>query len=254
VRPQAAIETGTTGLWYGRITGFIGTHARATTREGLLKELDEELQHHLGWLRRNGEEAPAIEDPVIEVAEKVTGVQLLGESGGEVAFFRFDEEPVSDELLLRCIRLMGHNRREILRTVDGLTEEELRNVPPGKGRSINQILRHVCNAEEWYLSRLGAEADSLYEAKLGRPVSQVDELPVQDRMKAVREACVASLRVLVPAKNGLTLTRAEYTSYPGERWSTRKVLRRYLEHEREHIYNIREYLGVQPRATTSNAK
>ncbi len=223
MRQLAAIETGTTGLWYGRIVGLIGTHARASSREKLLNELGEELQYHLEWLRRNGEEAPIIEDPVIEVTEEVSGVQLLGESGGEVAFFRFDEEPVSDELLLLCIRLMGYNRREILRTVDGLTDEELCSVPRGKGRSINQILRHVCNAEEWYLSRLGAEADPPYEAKLGRPVSQVDELPVQERMKAVREACVASLRVLVPAKNGLTLTRAEYSSYPGERWSTRKV-------------------------------
>lgn len=254
MRLQAAIETGTTGLWYGRLASLIGTHARATSRENLLNELGEELQYHLEWLRRNGEEAPVIEDPVIDVAEEVSGVQLLGESGGEVAFFRFDEEPVSDEPLLRCIRYMGHNRREILQTVDGLTEEELCSVPPGKGRSINQILQHVCNSEEWYLSRLGAEADPLYEAKLGRPVPQVDKLPVYERMKAVREACVASLRILVPAKNGLTLTRVEYSSYPGERWSTRKVLRRYLEHEREHIYNIREYLGVQPRPTTSNAK
>jgi predicted RNase H-like HicB family nuclease/uncharacterized damage-inducible protein DinB len=247
VKLLAAIETGTTGLWYGRITSLMGAHARATTREGLLKELDEELQYHLEWLRRNGEKVPSISDPVIEVAEEVTGVQLLGESGGEVAFLRSDEEPVPEELLHRCIRYMGYNRMEIIRAVDGLSEEELSNVPPGKGRSIVQILRHVCNAEEWYLSRLGADAEALYEAKLGRPVSEVDRLPVLDRMEAVREAGVAALRELVPAKNGLTLTRAEYTSYPGERWSTRKVIRRYLEHEREHIYNIREYLGVEPR-------
>ena len=243
----AAIETGTTGFWYGRITSLIGTHARATTREGLLKELDEELWYHLGWLTRNGETAPTINDPVIEVAEEVIGVSLLGESGGEVAFLRSDEEPVKEEMLQRCLRYMGYNRREIIRTVDGLSEAELSYVPPGKGRNIYQILRHVCNAEEWYLSRLGADAEALYEAKLGKPVSEVDLLPVHERMEAVREASVAALLELVPAKNGLTLSRAEYTSYPGERWSTRKVLRRYLEHEREHIYNIREYLGAEPR-------
>lgn len=251
---QAAIETGSTGLWYGRIICLIGTHARANTREGLLKELGEELRYHLAWLRIHGEEASNIDDPEIIVAEEVAGVQQLGESGGEVAFFRFDEEPVSDEQLTRCIGLMEHNRRELLWTMEGLTEEELSHVPPGKGRNINQILRHVCNAEEWYLSRLGADAEKLYEEKLGRPVSEVDALPVHDRMKTVREACVASLLILVPAKNGLTFKRARYTSYPAERWSTRKVLRRYLEHEREHIYNIREYLGIEPRTLTSNAK
>ncbi|MBN2335850.1 DinB family protein [Candidatus Bathyarchaeota archaeon] len=244
---QAAIETGTTGLWYGRVTTLIGTHARAPSRDLLLQELSEELRYHIGWLRRNGEKTTAFDDPTVEVAEEVSGVQLLGESGGEVAFFRSDEEPVPDELLRRCIRCMGYNREEILRAVEGLSEDRLNNVPPGKGRSINQILQHVCNAEEWYMSRLGAEADTLYEEKLGRPVSEVDSLPIQDRMEAVRRGCVASLRVLVPAKNGSILTRAEYTSYPSEKWSTRKVIRRYLEHEREHIYNIREYLGLQPR-------
>ena len=27
----AALETGTTGLWYGRLTEHLGTHVRATT-------------------------------------------------------------------------------------------------------------------------------------------------------------------------------------------------------------------------------
>jgi predicted RNase H-like HicB family nuclease len=33
----AALETGTTGLWYGRVAELLGTHARASTRAGASK-------------------------------------------------------------------------------------------------------------------------------------------------------------------------------------------------------------------------
>ena len=56
-----------------------------------------------------------------------------------------------------------------------------------------------------------------------------------------------TLRQIVPLKTGV-FTRADFTSYPTEQWTARKVLRRFLEHEREHIYNIRWYLGKDIRA------
>jgi hypothetical protein len=66
-------------------------------------------------------------------------------------------------------------------------------------------------------------------------------------METLRRGCVETLRRLVPSKGDQVFTRAQYTSYPDERWTAHKILRRFLEHEREHIYNIREYLGLSPR-------
>ena len=82
------------------------------------------------------------------------------------------------------------------------------------------------------------------------PISQVDELPIMTRLVAVREACVRTLRDIIPTKGKEIFQRQEYTDYPKEQWTAHKVLRRFLEHEREHIYNIREYLGVPIRSTT----
>jgi hypothetical protein len=181
------------------------------------------------------------------VGEDVSGIAWLGESGGEVALFRYDVKPVSEKLLEDCVRWMGHNRADMLAQVRGLPAETMAHVPPGKKRNITQILGHVCDAEEWYVSRLGPDAQALYESSLGMAVREADALPTLQRMETVRRGCVETLRRLVPSKGDQVFTRAQYTSYPDERWTAHKILRRFLEHEREHIYNIREYLGLSPR-------
>ena len=243
----AALETGTTGLWYGRITELLGTHARAPTRAGVLDELQSELLYHIEWLRRHREKPPRASHTTLNVSEEVTGMGLLGESGGEVALFRYDVKPVTGKLLEDSIRWMSHNRADLLDQVRDLHAETMAHVPPGKKRSITQILGHVCNAEEWYVSRLGPDADAVYESSLGMSVKEADALPAFERLETVHRGCVEALRRLVPSRGDRVFTRVQYTSYPDERWTAHKVLRRFLEHEREHIYNIRDYLGVPPR-------
>lgn len=243
----AALETGTSGLWYGRIAELLGTHARASTRASVLDELQSELLYHLEWMRRHGDEPPQVRGSKLVVGEEVSGIGQLGESGGEVALFRYDLKAVSPSLLEECVKRMGYNRSDLLAQVRGLSAESMSVVPPGKKRNIAQILSHVCNAEEFYASRLGPEADRVYESSLGVRVEEADRLPVFQRLETVRHGCVETLRQVAPGKGDRVFTRAEYTSYPGERWTAHKVLRRFLEHEREHIYNIREYLGLRPR-------
>ena len=245
----AALETGTTGLWYGRIAELIGTHARASTRAGVLDELQSELLYHIEWMRRHGYEPPQVRGPKLVVGEEVSGIGQLGESGGEVALFRYDVKPVSKKVLEDCVRWMRYNRADLIAQVKDLPAETMAHVPAGKKRNITQILGHVCNAEEFYVSRLGPDADMLYESSLGMNVQEVDALPVSERLGIVRRGCVETLRQLVPSRGDQVFTRAQYSSYPGERWTAHKVLRRFLEHEREHIYNIRDYLGVPPRDT-----
>lgn len=243
----AALETGTTGLWYGRVAELLGTHARASTRAGVLNELQSELLYHVEWLRRHREKPPRASHTTLNVSEEVTGMGLLGESGGEVALFRYDIKPVHEKLLEDSIRWMSHNRADLLDQVRDLHAETMAHVPPGKKRSITQILGHICNAEEWYVSRLGPNADAVYESSLGMSVKEADALPAFERLETVRRGCIKTLRQLVPTRGDQVFTRAQYTSYPDERWTAHKVLRRFLEHEREHIYNIRDYLGVPPR-------
>jgi hypothetical protein len=57
---------------------------------------------------------------------------------------------------------------------------------------------------------------------------------VLERLAATRDLLTSSLRGLTDADRGRT------TVHYGEEWTPRKVARRALEHEREHLAQIRE--------------
>ena len=247
---NTAIEHGDTGIWYGRIIEFPGTHARATSKAKLLSDLKAELSYHIHWLQRHGEPIEYPDARKWNVKEEVTGIRELGESGGEVALFDFDQQSVDDRLLETVSRYMAYNRSDLLDICRSLDDEQMSYRPSGKGRCIAEILQHICNAEEFYISRLGRDADDVYEAHLGMPVSEADRLPILARLDVVRAACVKTLEELIPSRQQGVFQRAEYTHYPEERWTAFKVLRRFLEHEREHIYNIRGYLNIPLRSVT----
>ncbi|MFW9837656.1 MAG: DinB family protein [Candidatus Thorarchaeota archaeon] len=244
---SVAIEQGDTGLWYGRIIDLLGTHARAASRIELLSELKAELLFHLQWLRRHREPVEPFDAEDLRVTEEVTGIRELGESGGEVALFEFDRQVVDNRLLRMALRHMEHNRLDLLDVCMNLKDEQLKLIPSGKSRSITDILEHVCNAEEFYISRLGTEADDIYERELGIPVLKADRLPLLDRLNVVRTAAIRTLKELLPSKGESVFQRSEYTDHPEEQWTAFKIIRRFLEHEREHIYNVREYLSLQIR-------
>ncbi|MEE9540754.1 MAG: hypothetical protein V3V85_04580 [Candidatus Thorarchaeota archaeon] len=239
-----AIEHDNTGIWYGRFIDYLGTHARAHGRLVLLDRLEQELQYHLDWLRRHDEDVAEIAEAKIVIGEELAGIRKLGESGGEVAFFEFDRRKVTQLSLEKAIRLMRHSRRDLQELIVDIRPQMMLMVLPHKKRNILDILSHVCNAEEFYVSRLGLDADTAYKRNVGMTESEIQELPIVDRLGVVRTACVETLREMVPLVSGKCFARSEYTSYPDELWSAHKVLRRFLEHEREHFYNIRGYLGI----------
>jgi predicted RNase H-like HicB family nuclease/uncharacterized damage-inducible protein DinB len=239
---SVAIEEGTTGMWYGRFIDFPGTHARADKKSSLLQELHEELLFHVQWLHRHGEPAPSLSSPDVEIAEEVIGIRDLGESGGEVALFQYDIHPVDEEELQQFFILMQYNREDVLSLIDTMPQQSLHHIPEGKTRTILDILNHVCNAEEFYISRLGKKADSLFEYHAGMVEKDRDALSLNERMEVVRTAAVKTLNILVREKEDSIFTRSEYAIYPHEKWTAHKVLRRFLEHEREHYYNIKAYL------------
>jgi uncharacterized damage-inducible protein DinB/predicted RNase H-like HicB family nuclease len=247
-----AIEEGTAGMWYGRFIDFPGTHARAYERARLLEELRAELTFHVRWLETHAEPVPHIFSPEIEVTEEERGIRELGESGGEVALFQYDICRVSHEELDRILRFMTYNRDDLLSFVSTIPENSLSCQPKGKTRTIIDILNHVCNAEEFYVSRLGKKADMLFENYSGMTEEKRDTLPLLERMDTVRKAALETLRETVMEKGDAIFTRSEYTTYPGEKWTAHKVLRRFLEHEREHQYNIREYLHLPLRGFDNN--
>lgn len=236
---SAAIENGTPDIWYGRIIDLPGTITKAHSREGLLQNLELEVNEHILWLKHYNEEI-SISNQQIIIKEEVFNVPQLGESGGAMAFFEFDKQPVTSERLQYYLKLMEFSRQSLLELIGKFPLENISEQLPDSNRTIIQILTHISNTEEWYKSRFGKEADNLYEKYIGMTTDRLDRKPVLERLELVRIGCINVLKDLVVQKGAQIFSRDAFTSYPTEQWSTTKVLRRFIEHEREHYYSIRK--------------
>ncbi len=136
------------------------------------------------------------------------------------AWFRHDWLPLTHADVEHGLELLRWARFDLLELVSELTPEELNRERPGERWSIGGILRHVANAEWWYLDRL--ELTEPGRASLPRDP--------QERLQVTRARFEQALTELVDVE----LVRGK----EGEFWSPRKLLRRALWHEYDHIGHI----------------
>ncbi|MFW9903192.1 MAG: DinB family protein [Candidatus Thorarchaeota archaeon] len=237
---SAAIEKGDTAIWYGRIISLPGTITKANSRETLLQDLELELNEYILWLKLYNEEISISPNEKIVIKEELFNIPQLGESGGAVALFEFDKQAITSERLRYYLKLMEFSRQSLLELIGTIPLEKLSDPLPDSDRTIMQVLTHISNAEEWYKSRLGKEADFLYKKYVGMAITRLDKKPVLERLELVRRGCISVLNDLVVQKGARIFTRDAFTNYPEEQWTSHKVLRRFIEHEREHYYSIKK--------------
>ncbi len=113
----------------------------------------------------------------------------------------------------------------LLELLDGRTQEELERKPSGDDYSVRDCLEHVAATEAALLSRLEAWPQGGFAS-----------------VKAVHRLVAQRLGVMEPAD-----TAGEHRIL-GQRWSARKVMRRLLEHQYEHLRQIGDLLEGTERA------
>ncbi|HPH95032.1 MAG TPA: DinB family protein [Anaerolineaceae bacterium] len=152
----------------------------------------------------------------------------VAEKGYEVnAWFRDDWIPLCEEEISRGLALLNWSRMDLLDAVKGLPQKVLEARLPGERWHISGILRHVATAENWYLDRLGLAACP--HADLPQEAAA--------RLELTRE----HLRRVLPTLAG----RADLVrGVNGEFWSPRKLLRRAVWHERDHVAHIHKLVAA----------
>lgn len=140
------------------------------------------------------------------------------------AWFRHDWKPLCREDIERGLWILSFSRTDLMPLVQGLPDEVLDRTYPGERWSIRGVVKHIANAEWWYMDRLelaGLERDALPE-------------DVFQRLVMVR----ARLEEVLPTLEGVKMVRGK----SGEFWSPRKLLRRAAWHELDHIEHIGKLL------------
>jgi hypothetical protein len=155
------------------------------------------------------------------IDENYQKVPSSTENSSEInAWFLDDWVPLSTKDIDHAILMLSWSRADLLALINGFSEKQLETKLEGERWSIRGILNHVGGAEWWYLDRLGL-------ANCTRSELQQDPI---ERLKVQR----ARLNEILPTLAGVNLVVGK----AGEFWSPRKLVRRSLWHEIDHIRHI----------------
>ncbi len=228
----AYLETGRSGQCMAHVLSLPGCTVRAAGHSEAVRRLPDEIRAYHAWLRRHGEPAPPDGQPlVVEVAEHVHGCGPF-DPGDDAALFAPDLEPVTPEQMERFFQLMAYSRADLLALVSGLADDLLDWQADSETFTLRRILRHVGNAEQWYVSRL------VPPATLPQEWSRDEALPIFALLEMERRTAIARLRELTPEERTAIHHPTVWTRHPEEPWTARKALRRFVEHEREHTAQV----------------
>lgn len=136
------------------------------------------------------------------------------------ALFENDLRPID---MSSTLSVLEWNRRDLLNLVQPLSAEVLQCHSDPRFGNISGILKHIATSEWWYCDRIGLVADW-------------DSLP-DDPFEALEVSRTNTLARLREVEGS---TRTTYLI--SETWSPRKVTRRTLWHERDHINHITQIL------------
>jgi predicted RNase H-like HicB family nuclease/uncharacterized damage-inducible protein DinB len=183
-----------------------GAAARGKTVEEAKEAIRAAVEEYLSLLRDVGEPVPkASEDIHLEFEEASTTTFLT------------DYDALRPNEMDTLFRWMAISRQELMDLVKNLPEDAFKWKPGGDTPSIGDIICHMAEADLWYTERL----------------KQWPEVPLF-RLAATRSVALERLRALSEAD------RAKVTVYESQEWTPRKIMRRMLEHEREHITQLRK--------------
>jgi hypothetical protein len=184
---------------------------------------------YVAWVNRNAQtswltDVAGVDVRLVEVWEVYRineHYERVAEGGYEVnAWFQEDWKPLTRLEVRRGLQMLQWSRAELLNRVRSLTTEQLERRAPGERWSIRDILQHIAGAEWWYLDRLDL-------AGMSRAALPADPF---ERLEVVRRRLEEVLTQLEGVER--------VVGKQGEWWSPRKLLRRALWHERDHVEHI----------------
>ena len=185
-----------------------GASARGETIQQAKENIRNAVEEYLSLLRDVGEQVPKASEDVHLEFEEV-----------DSSTFLTDYDRLHPNEMETLFRWMAISRQELMDLVKSLPEQAFEWESGNDTPSIRDILCHVAESDLWYTDRL----------------KQWPEAPLF-RLAATRGVALERLRALSDKELG------RVTVHEGQEWTPRKVVRRMLEHEREHIAQLQQLI------------
>jgi uncharacterized damage-inducible protein DinB/predicted RNase H-like HicB family nuclease len=215
------------------VLDLLGCIARGPTTESALETTPHAIRAYLRFLWQHGQAVDVEGAFTTVVAEHVMEGPWLG-NGNPAPGFGPDFSPLSAEELSIYLTRLAWLREDLLELLSKVPDEELVAESEGKGRSIYGILEHVAESQCAYLRAALGKVDDLPPA-----LHIVRQGPGTLPASLIQLWQMSNLRLeaMTEVERTRAVQRGQVT------WTARRMLRRLLEHEWEHLVEISERLG-----------
>jgi len=197
------------GTFTAHVLELPGCNARGGTREDAVARVKQSFRDYLALLAARGMSVDHWKELDVDAFE-VKDPPARGVFPED--FRQMDEHEMRDFL-----RQFEVSRSALLAELRGLSAEQLEKQPTPSTWSVREALEHIMETEVALLSKLEKWPDREFAT-----------------LQAVHRLAFQRFTVMDPEDTAID------HSIEGRRWSTRTVMRRILEHEYEHLGQIRE--------------
>ena len=207
------------------VPGHPGCWVFGRDQESALRRVESAVSDWYVWSKgRTLDRASSIELIPLEVL-RVT--YNPAKAGKPEPLFWSEAPPTSTEDIDRILRLMKRSREDLLKMCSGFDTNILRWRPRTEPRSIGNCLKHIAIVEWWYITRLDIELPKDFPGD------------VFELLQHTRGMAEGSLGRLTKEERTRIFQPKNDPSPTCNLWTARKVLRRFVDHERLHANYIR---------------
>lgn len=200
-----------------------GCFSSAPTCEEALKNAPAAISTYLNWLKKN--DITIVEDDERDIAVTIKE-RLAAIDGRKGPRFEADLLAPDDGEIDTALNVAAVARTELLELYEGVPARDRERVLHTGEWSLRQHLAHIVETEAWYASRL---------------TDAPPENPGPDLQSDVSMALFDNAMDVELLMSGFTPEqRGHVFLHDGEEWTAAKVLRRMVEHLREHYPWMRE--------------
>jgi predicted RNase H-like HicB family nuclease/uncharacterized damage-inducible protein DinB len=219
------------------VLDLLGCIAKGSTTDEAIANTPDAIRTYLKFLKRHARSAPIDlgGEFKTKIVEHVMEGQWLG-NGDPALVFQFDLEPITPKEIETYLQHLEWLRAEVIKLVSGLTHAQLEFDPKNKQRPIRIMLEHMLESEYFYLSSCLGPIEGLPATG---SIVRKREGDLLKWMSHVRSIEIERLQALT------TEERSKAIEHWKQTWTARKMFRRMLEHEWEHLIELAERLGKQ---------
>ena len=224
---RAGVEEMESNYWVLSVFDLLGCYSSGPTEEDAISEADRRVRQYFEWIgKKDGESAPFEESIQVKIAERFQRSPWPEDPSRYIrAYYEDDARPLRAWDMDIALRLLEWSREDLLQLAGTLLPdflERLENEP--RWKTLDSLLGHIWESENAILGTMGVAVDII-----SMPSDGVG------RLQTVR----GRLRSVLPQWAEVEVER----EILGEKWSPRKVLRRALWHERDHVLKWEELIS-----------